>query len=170
MEIRDTQCLLLDSSYLPKNVICSSRAFVIYMKGNCDILKNHQTKFGLVRKDVDIYKPAVIRISDYININYGNVPLSRENIFKRDNHTCLYCDKVFEKKKLTIDHVIPQSKGGPNTWDNLVTACKPCNGEKSDLSLVEWGKDLPILKRPHSLMLLKKIKDVPKLWEEYLFY
>jgi hypothetical protein len=114
-----SKTLLLDASYMPKNIIESSRAFVIYMKGNCEILSNYPKKFGLVRKDVDIYKPAVIRVVNYINVNYNNVPLNRENIYKRDNYTCIYCseDKVSE---LTLDHVIPQAHGGPNTWDNLL--------------------------------------------------
>jgi len=162
--------LLLDSSYLPKNVISSSRAFVIYMKGNCEILKHHDSKFGLVRKDIDIFRPSVIRINNYVNVNYGNVPLNRVNVFKRDDNTCLYCGKIYETHKLTLDHVIPQCKGGLNTWDNLVTACKKCNNEKSDLSLQEWGKELPVLKRPHSLMLLKRVSYIPKNWEEFLFY
>jgi len=165
------QTLLLDSSYLPKNVIDSGRAFVIFMKGNCEIVKHYPKKFGLVRKDVDIYKPAVIRIKEYINIDYHSVPLNRDNIFKRDNHECVYCGRRdLDKKSLTIDHVIPQSHGGPNTWENLVTACKKCNGEKSNLTLLEYGKAIPSPKRPHYLMLMKKVDYIPNEWKDYLFF
>ena len=74
------------------------------------------------------------------------------------------------KYLLTLDHVIPQSKGGPNTWNNLVTACKSCNGEKADLSLEEYGKEIPQPKRPHYLMLMKKLDYIPEEWKPYMFF
>jgi 5-methylcytosine-specific restriction endonuclease McrA len=95
--------------------------------------------------------------------------LTRENIFKRDNYTCVYCGYNDNTRKLTIDHVIPQSKGGPNTWDNLVTACGKCNGEKADLTLEEFGKEIPVPVRPHYLMLMKSVSYIPDNWRPYLF-
>ena len=82
----------------------------------------------------------------------------------------MYCG-CSDKRTLTLDHVIPQSKGGPNTWANLVTACKSCNGEKADLSLQEYGKDIPSPKRPHYLMLMKKVNfEIPEEWKDFLFF
>ena len=132
-------------------------------------MHNHDEKFGLVKKDIDIFKPSVIRIQNYIPMEYKNVPLTRKNIFERDEYTCIYCD-CKRKNLMTIDHIIPQSKGGKNTWENMITACRSCNGEKSDLSLEEFGKIIPVPKRPHALMLLKKVHYIPKEWEKYLFY
>lgn len=169
MSYKYEQTLLLDSSYLPKNVISSDRAIVIFYKGRGQVLREHPKKFGLVRKDIDIYRPSVIRIQNYIPMEYKNVPLSRKNIFERDDYTCIYCNKR-RKSIMTIDHIIPQSKGGKNTWENLITACRSCNGEKADLSLEEFGKIIPVPKRPHALMLMKKVNHIPKEWEEYLFY
>lgn len=163
------QTLVIDNSWLPRSIISSTRAFVIRYKGNCDIVEEHPEVFGLVDPKVEIFKPSIIRVHSYVNMPFHKVSLSRENVFKRDDHTCVYCGET-NKRVLTIDHVIPQSKGGPNTWDNLVTACKKCNGEKSDLTLEEYGRTIPKPARPHSLMLLKKVKHIPKVWKPYLFF
>jgi 5-methylcytosine-specific restriction endonuclease McrA len=79
----------------------------------------------------------------------------------------VYCG-CENRKTLTLDHVIPQSKGGPNKWGNLVTACKKCNNEKADLTLKEYGKPIPKPQRPHYLMLLKKTTFIPDEWKPYL--
>lgn len=163
------KCLLVDNSYTARSIISTERAFVIFYKGNAEIVANHDETFGLVNPDLDIYKPSIIRVSTYINVD-TEVSLNRENIYKRDNFECVYCGNS-NRKLLTLDHVIPQSKGGPNTWDNLVTACKPCNGEKADLSLAEYGKPIPQPKRPHYLMLMKKVEyDIPEEWKDFLYF
>lgn len=162
--------LLLDSSYMAKGVISSERAFVIYYKGNCEIIDSYPEKFGLVKKDIDILKPAVILVKSYIEVTGDQkVALNRENIYKRDNYECVYCQTSYPIKNLTLDHVLPQSKGGPDTWENLVTACKKCNNMKADLTLLELGVDIPKPSRPHYLMLLKKIEHIPEEWKPYLF-
>jgi len=161
--------LVLDSSYMPRSIIASTRAFVIVYKGNAKVVSEYDETFKLVTPTVKIRKPSIIRVPNYINVHFHKVPLSRENIYKRDNFTCVYCGSQ-NKKKFTLDHVIPQSKGGPNTWDNLVTACWGCNNEKADLSLKEWNKSIPEPKRPHYLMLLKQVQNIPKSWESYLLF
>jgi hypothetical protein len=158
--------LVVDSSFIAKAIIPTERAFVISYKGNAEIIAEHPESFGLVNPNLDIKKPSIIRVFKYVNI-YKNVSLSRENVFKRDNYECVYCGS---NKNLTLDHVIPQSKGGKDSWDNLVTACKRCNGEKADLTLEEYGKQIPEPKRPHYLMLMKQTEDIPTEWEKFLFF
>jgi 5-methylcytosine-specific restriction endonuclease McrA len=75
--------------------------------------------------------PAVIAIRDY-NKNAGDVNFSRKNIFIRDNHKCQYCLDTFKTSELTLDHVLPRSKGGKTSWENIVSACKKCNHAKSN--------------------------------------
>lgn len=75
--------------------------------------------------------PAVIAIRDY-NKNAGDVNFSRKNIFIRDNHKCQYCLETFKTSELTLDHVLPRSKGGKTSWENIVSACKKCNHAKSN--------------------------------------
>ena len=161
--------LVLDSSYMPRSIISSLRAFVVVYKGNAAVIEEHDCAFNMCDPEVIIYKPSVIRVPKYVNTHHHKVPLTRENVFKRDGYECVYCGDN-NHRTLTIDHVIPQSKGGGNTWDNLVTACKKCNGEKADLSLEEYGKEIPQPRRPHYLMLMKSIEYIPEEWKKYLFY
>jgi hypothetical protein len=159
--------LVVDSSYVARSIISTERAFVISYKGNADIISEYPETFGVVNPNLEIFKPSIIRVFTYVKLNFQKVPLTRENVFKRDDYECVYCGDS-HRRDLTIDHVIPQSKGGPNTWDNLVTACKRCNNEKADLTLKEYGKDIPKPQRPHYLMLLKKVHHLPKEWKPYL--
>ena len=159
--------LVVDSSYIARSIISTERAFVISYKGNADILAEYPETFGVVNPNLTINKPSIIRVFTYVRMDFQKVPLTRENIYKRDDYECVYCGKG-ERKNLTLDHVIPQSKGGPNTWDNLVTACKKCNNEKASLTLEEYGKEIPKPQRPHYLMLLKKVHNIPEEWKPYL--
>jgi len=163
-----SQTLVLDSSWMPRCVISSARAFAIVYKGNARVVENHNKLFGLVKKELKIYKPAIIQVESYIDLKYQKVSLSRENIFKRDGYTCVYCGDD-DRKTLTLDHVWPKAKGGRNSWENLVTACRSCNFEKSDLTLIEYGKKIPNPKRPHFLMMLKKVNYIPDVWKQFLF-
>ena len=160
--------LVVDSSYIARSVISSERAFVINYKGNAEVLYEYPEHFKVVDTSLKLKKPSVIRVFTYVNLTIQKVPLTRYNIFRRDNHQCVYCGES-NKKVLTLDHVVPQSKGGPNTWSNLVTACKRCNNEKDDLTLEEYGKDIPKPQRPHYLMLIKQLTHIPEEWKPFLF-
>jgi CRISPR/Cas system Type II protein with McrA/HNH and RuvC-like nuclease domain len=155
---------------MARSIISTERAFVISYKGNADIVSEHPESFKLVNPELDIKKPSIIRVYKYVNQIIQKVPLNRDNVYRRDNFECVYCGDN-NRKTLTLDHVIPQSKGGKDTWDNLVTACRKCNSEKSNLTLEEYGKEIPQPRRPHYLMLMKQVyNDIPKEWEPYLFF
>ena len=165
-----SKTLVLDSSYTPRSVISSSRAFIVVYKGNAGVVEEYDCNFKICNPELIIPKPAVIRVPKYVYTQQHRVALTRENIFKRDCHSCVYCGYEEKNENLTLDHVIPKSKGGKNTWDNLVTACRWCNGEKGDLSLEEYGKDIPVPMRPHHLMLLKSLQYIPPEWKQYIFF
>ena len=105
----------------------------------------------------------------YLYLNRKNIPLTRKNIFYRDNNTCQYCGK--SKCQLTIDHIIPKHKGGEDNWKNLVTSCNRCNSKKGNFYIEELGMKLikkPI--RPHYLMYLQKFAlNEYNNWKPYLF-
>lgn len=86
--------------------------------------------------------PEVIKCNHYGRVPRVSVPFSRRNIHKRDNYTCQYCGKMPGSKELSIDHIVPSSKGGKSTWENCVLACTSCNKRKSDLSLRASGLHL----------------------------
>tara|TARA_R100000656_G_scaffold39190_1_gene32872 strand:- start:63 stop:527 length:465 start_codon:yes stop_codon:yes gene_type:complete len=153
---------------MARSIITSERAFVIHYKGNAEVIHNHPETFGLVNQDLIIHKPSIIRVPSYIKHGFQKVPLTRENVFKRDGYACVYCG-MDVKRFLTIDHVVPRSKGGEDSFENWVTACMGCNFEKDDLSVEEWGKEHPNPRRPHALMLMKTVTKVHDEWKPYLF-
>lgn len=161
--------LVVDSSFIARSVIPTERAFVISYKGNAEVIAEHPETFGLVNPKLEIYKPSIIRVFTYVKQNIQKVPLTRENVYRRDNYECVYCGSS-NQRTLTLDHVIPQSKGGKDSWDNLVTACRTCNQEKADLTLEEYGKEIPTPLRPHYLMLLSQSHYIPEEWKKFLFF
>ena len=78
--------------------------------------------------------PLVIRLVHYVRLPHRNVPPTRSAIMLRDAHTCQYCGEMPGRQELTVDHVLPRSQGGAHSWQNLVTACKPCNQRKGSLT------------------------------------
>ena len=117
--------LVLNASYEPLNITSWRRAVVLLLKGKAEQLE-HNGKF-LYR---EFPLPSVIRLINYIKIPYKEMPLTRRNILERDRHTCQYC--TYRGEQLTIDHVIPRSRGGGDTWENLVAACVRCNVKKGN--------------------------------------
>jgi 5-methylcytosine-specific restriction endonuclease McrA len=119
---------------------------------------------------ISLLIPEVIVLKDYIkNSNRFRKPrCNRHSIFRRDAYTCQYCHKKFSRRELEIDHVVPQSKGGPTSWTNCVTSCKPCNSNKGDKSVEQMGYTL--LKTPiqPTWKQLFDRSDKKKLWEAFL--
>lgn len=83
--------------------------------------------------------PEIVVLKNYDRLPLRDVKYSRMTLFERDKFTCCFCNKQFPKSLLTVDHLIPRSKGGKTNWSNTVTACKPCNNLKADLSIEEAG-------------------------------
>ena len=88
----------------------------------------------------DMPLPTVIRLRSYVKIPYKEISLSRRNILHRDNYTCQYCGD--KRHDLTIDHIIPRSRGGLDSWDNVAAACLRCNVKKGDRTPKEAGMPL----------------------------
>lgn len=162
--------LVLNSAYMATHIINSQRAFVVWYKGNAEILMNHpDAYFKTVNTDNKYHKPSIIRVDHFIRVDYQRVPLTKENVFRRDDHKCVYCGEN-RRQLLTLDHVLPRARNGKDTWENLVTACRSCNSEKGHLLLEEWGKPDPKPARPHHLLLIQKNQIVvPDEWRPYLF-
>ncbi|MGB3179883.1 MAG: HNH endonuclease [Cyclobacteriaceae bacterium] len=120
--------LILNQDYSPLMVCSVERAFVLVWLSKADLVTEAE---GVILHTVtDEYPvPAVIRLHKYIKLPYRGVVLTRQNVFKRDKFTCQYCG---DGKELTLDHVLPRSRGGRSLWTNLVTACKRCNARKGD--------------------------------------
>lgn len=171
-EVNYRKCLELNSSYMPTKIINSDRAYIVSLKGNAEIIHTHPETFGLANPELEIYRPSVIRVKSYFNTKFHNVKYSRENVFQRDDYTCVYCGgaKQTGRKDCTIDHVTPRSKGGEDSFENCVTSCFKCNQEKDDLTIKEWGREEPNPKRPHYLMILNNLGTIPEDWKKYLLW
>ncbi|MEZ4725333.1 MAG: HNH endonuclease [Candidatus Kapaibacterium sp.] len=108
-------------------------------------------------------------MNKYQRIPYREVELSKKNIFRRDSERCQYCGT--NKGLLTIDHIIPKSRGGASTWSNLTTACFECNNKKSNMTPEE--ANMSLISKPHKpnyvLYLNQKIGRIEKEWKPFLF-
>jgi 5-methylcytosine-specific restriction endonuclease McrA len=121
------QVLVLNFDYSPINVTTIQRGFNLVYKGKAEIIKSDMKDIiSGVKKYV---RPIVIRLLTYIKFHKRAYKANRTRIYKRDGHECVYCGS---KKSLTLDHVIPKSRGGANTWENLVTSCFSCNLKKAN--------------------------------------
>ncbi|MEB3327257.1 MAG: HNH endonuclease [Synechococcus sp.] len=135
------QVLVLNASYEPLNITTWRRALVMVLKGKAEGLEHDSSRW--IRGDTLL--PTVIRLRQYVLVPYKQLPLTRRNLFHRDGHRCQYCGSSAEQ--LSIDHVVPRSRGGLDTWENVTTACLPCNVRKGNRTPREAG--MPLMGRPH---------------------
>ena len=148
--------LVLNADYTPINITDLKRAFNLIYKGKAEIIK-HNIISPIITEVRNFKRPTIIRLLRYISIPFRKVKLNRQNIFRRDKFKCVYCGES-TKSKLTIDHVYPKSKGGKNTWQNLVTCCKSCNIKKDNKTLEEVGMSLNTVPyRPTYIQFVKNI-------------
>ena len=144
--------LVLNASYEPLNINNWRRAVVLLLKGKAETLESNG-KFIYT----DFPLPTVIRLRHYIKVPYKEIPLTRRNLLERDRHTCQYCN--YKGEQLTLDHVIPRSRGGGETWENLVAACVLCNIKKGNRTPKEAQMPLNYTpRRPYSSLLFEIIK------------
>jgi 5-methylcytosine-specific restriction endonuclease McrA len=113
--------------------------------------------------------PSIIRLSNFVTVPYKKVVLTRKNILRRDAFKCAYCGR--SDLPLTIDHVIPKSKGGTDSWENLVCACTNCNNRKGDRTPAEAKMNL--LMRPfkpsHIMFIKTVVGKLDENWKPYLY-
>ncbi len=118
--------------------------------------------------------PSVIRLLEYRRIPHQTRALSRKNILLRDRNTCQYCGTVLASSELTLDHVVPRSRGGTSTWENLVACCHPCNRKKGNRLPIEARMKLQREPRSFNLHTSRHIMRLmgrsDDKWRKYLFY
>jgi len=125
--------LVLNANFEPLNVCDTKRAIGLLVTGKAELMMNGRGHVRTAR--LTFPAPSVIRLEKMIKRPRPRVKLSKKEIFRRDNYTCQYCGK--QTPHLTIDHLIPRHRGGDHRWDNLVTACPPCNRRKGGRTTVE---------------------------------
>jgi len=160
--------LVLNASYEPINVCTVRRATVLLLKRRAEILE--EGGWRLHAESLTIPRPVVIRLVTYVRIprDAHSRKITRRAIFARDRWTCQYCGR--ERGKLTVDHVIPRSKGGSSAWDNIVTCCAPCNRRKGDRLPRQAEMHLRNHPKPPGPTIFVHVaaSAIPPIWEQYL--
>jgi 5-methylcytosine-specific restriction endonuclease McrA len=161
------QVLVLNASYEPLNVCSVRRAHVLVFKGKAEVLEALDEP---LRSATDTFPwPHVIRLLTYVRVpRIIQRKISRRALFARDNWRCVYCGD--SGGRLTLDHVVPRSKGGDSVWENVVTSCAPCNLRKGDRSPDEAAMTLHVPPRPPAPVLFIRLaaQSIPSRWQPYL--
>ena len=150
---RNKRTLLLNSDWSPLTFITDRRAMALIFKEKAEVVAGMDGvstgywEDAFIRSPSVSYKvPATLRMLYRTPANREPLNFSKKLLFHRDDHTCQYCHQQFSAKHLTIDHVVPKSKGGRTSWENCVAACERCNRRKDNASVEEAG--LRLLKKP----------------------
>lgn len=160
--------LQLNASYEPLRIISAKKALTLLTKGVAVV--EMPTSIEVYP---GIYLPSVIRLRNYRHVPIRLQVVTRKNILLRDGGRCQYCGQRFESSELTLDHVVPRSRGGKNEWGNLVTACKKDNHRKADRTPEEAGMQLLRRPLPQTIhtprFLLRSLGAEVNEWGPYLF-
>ena len=159
--------LVLNANYAPMMVCTAKRAICLDVLNKIDVLANYEEKVN--SPSITFNLPSVIKIRDFVKYDNLSVDLSRKNILSRDENFCQYCGN--KNSPLTIDHILPKGRGGQDSWENLVTACKNCNQKKGNQTPEEANMQLKRKpKRPNRLhYFYKYVNEKQKEWKPYLF-
>lgn len=159
--------LVLNQDYQPLSVCSVQRSVKLLFLEKAEML--HDDPERVLRSvNEEFAYPSVIRLRYYIHLPYQRIVLTRRNLMKRDRYACQYCGK---KADLTIDHVLPRSRGGKDSWENLVTACNKCNVKKGNRTPDEAKMPLRIKPyRPiHITFFQNLMGGVRDNWKPYLY-
>ena len=157
--------LVLNASFEPLSVVSARRATCLVLAEKAEVLEDSGE---LLRSErLAVRSPSVIRLRYMVKVPYvRRASLSRRAIFARDDYLCQYCGKRAD----SIDHVVPRSKGGPHTWENVAAACRPCNLGKRDRTPAEAGMRLvrPCRAPRATAWVVVAVSGVPDTWRAYL--
>lgn len=152
--------IVLNADYTFLNVVTPKKAFSYIARGKVVIEKFTENTFTTAEKSYKM--PLIVRFTYLVRQIFGRkVPWSKKNVCIRDGHVCAYCG-IKDKVKMTVDHVIPKSKGGANTFENTVASCKKCNNKKGDRTCTEVGM------YPSHIRKHPTISEFMKRWYDHL--
>lgn len=161
--------LVLNATYEPLSVVSTRRAIVLLLKEKAEMLEAAERE--LHASNVSMPIPLVIRLVYYVRVPHRVfVPFSRKTIMMRDKYTCQYCGAQPTKAELTLDHIVPKVRGGLNTWENVVCACKACNNRKGSHTLDEVN--MTLLSQPtrpqYLAIVVLASQGVHETWGKYI--
>jgi len=161
-----SRALVLNASYEPLCVVAARRAVVLVLGEKAETVA--ETGLVLHSEHLSVSVPSVVRLRAYVTVPFRRrVAVSRRAVMARDGGLCQYCGTRAD----SIDHVVPRSRGGTHTWDNVVAACRPCNVRKRDRLLHETSMRLrrhPAMPHGASWSIVAR-GSVPGEWAPFLF-
>lgn len=164
----NSQVLVLNASYEPLNTVGVKRAMTMLFTGKASAIEGTGNYAHSAEDRIEI--PYVLLMNRFVgHKKRKELPFSRKHVFSRDNYTCVYCGK----HATTIDHVVPRSKGGENSYENCVASCAKCNSKKGSKTLEQLGWKLPFTPKspsPYALLMnrVSPRSHVAKVWEPYI--
>lgn len=167
-----SHALVLNASFEPLHIVSWQKALQLLFQGKVEVIEDSEHEVRTVRFTIKI--PAVLRLLSYVPLSRKRniVRFSRMNIFLRDQFHCQYCGERFAKIHLTLDHVVPIVQGGLKCWENIVTACKPCNQTKGGRTPSQAAMQL--IRKPKQPLWLPTtnlqvgVSRTPERWKIYL--
>lgn len=153
------QVLVLNFDFTPLNVTSLQRGFILVNKGKAEIIEADSNPIVTAYKEY--VRPLIIRLLRYINYRGSGIRVNRHRVFKRDEYQCVYCGS---QKELTIDHVLPRSRGGKNTWTNLVTCCSKCNHKKGNKTPEE--ANMKLRRKPYEPTFVNEHESLTGVWDK----
>jgi 5-methylcytosine-specific restriction endonuclease McrA len=159
--------LVLNATFEPINVCTVRRAAVLILKSKAEVVEH--ASWELHSESLTLPRPVVIRLVTYVRVprDTHRRKITRRAVFARDSWTCQYCGS---RSNLTVDHVVPRSKGGHSSWENIVASCAPCNRRKGDSLPRQVGMALrrkPRRPSPHIFIQVAS-PSIPAAWQQYL--
>ncbi len=159
--------LVLNATYEPINVCTVRRAVVLLLKEKAEVVERGELVLHSASQTMT--RPVVIRLVTYVRVprDTHRRKITRRAVFARDDWTCQYCGS---RSNLTVDHVIPRSKGGPSSWENIVASCAPCNRRKGDRLAPQVGMQLQRQPRTPGPTVFIHVASptIPSAWRQYL--
>ncbi len=172
MYVDSTRTLLLNQGYEPIKIIPWQRAITLLTLHKVEVVEEYDAQIRATSIIVQV--PAVVRLRKAFRRHAKPVKFSRVNIYARDGYRCQYCATRCTTDQLTYDHVVPRSRGGRTTWDNIVSCCYTCNARKANRTPAEAQMALlSIPTRPTwmpSVQIQVSTKSVPDAWRDYVYW
>lgn len=165
--------LLLNATYEPLDVVHWQRAMTLWCQGKVEIVETHEKEVRAVTFSFRL--PSVVRLLRYVRPKRrAQVQFTRANIYARDKYACQYCGISYSTSELTFDHVLPVSRGGGRTWENIVTCCIDCNRAKGSRTPEEAGMTLrrvPACPKYSAIFRLTVgVRRAPESWRSFLYW
>jgi len=158
--VETSYTLKLDAAWRPIEIIDSFKGFNMCYTGRADMVVEYS----------DGFFPAVIVLKTYVKKKFTSYSCNRKNVVWRDKYKCQYCGNKFCFIDLTMDHIVPKSRGGDKTWTNIVACCKRCNNRKGDRTPEE--AKMPLIKKPNiprwNIHVLLRNRQIPEEWKAYI--